>query len=846
MASIASLYVELQLRADNFNTQIKNAQKEVGAFQKSWAPTISVVETAMKTVVAAGTAIAAAIGTATKVAADYGDKIRDASVRTGLATQTLSGLKLMVEQNGSSFEELNSGLKVLAKNFVEATHGGTSQIKAFEALGISTIQLKAANGDLDAIMRLVMDRLEEMPEGARKTEAMLGLMGKGAIGLTEAFSQGSAALDAHIEKTRLLGLSVTPEAAAAADDFNDSLNMLKQAVLGATVTTGNQFIPSLTELVNHATAAVVVLRQLGETLIGVGKMATLAAETFTGLKVDLTAIFDVIPGGRLLFAGMTKTMHDLEAAEDKITQTTQDYAEGQRMTSLLVEAAAESQAKHKKRLEEAAVAAEKLQKEIKALAGSTEDMKVSVETTQAVVETFQASLEAGNQQLSTSFKQTYQDYLDSVRDTAAAQVESVEGLIAIQQQANGEMAKIKKAEDDKAAEAKKNAESYQRVWENAMGNVTAGLAKSLTDAIFHGKNFKDSMINVAKQAAEGMLQAFLTGLLSPLTSALGKIGSNLASAISGGGSFGGIFSGVFGGGGAAAGGAGAAGGAAGGGMGAGLAGFFSNPWTIGIGAALGIGGLLASKIGQGRKTANEFVNQIQNPFHTQVLAPIVDQFNAAFQAGQLSVSDAQETITQLNRVWGSFQEEANAFAQRGETESKVVNQAFNTLTPIITQILADMTANLTTLLEAEASAAAQLARQKAEVDAAAAGLAAFNSMSGADVEAMARYGISAGELTLRRQFGLPLPERLDLAGVGQVLGGGGGIARETTVSIGPGGSSTTATSSPGPDRTTASGVQADRPIQVTLVMDKQAVGHVMLPSLQELVTHGGMRLEFGR
>jgi hypothetical protein len=71
---------------------------------------------------------------------------------------------------------------------------------------------------------------------------------------------------------------------------------------------------------------------------------------------------------------------------------------------------------------------------------------------------------------------------------------------------------------EKTAKAHKDAaEAMQHEYETAIGNVTSGMAKGFADMILGEGNWKEDMKTAAKQTAEGMLSAFISGLLTPLT-----------------------------------------------------------------------------------------------------------------------------------------------------------------------------------------------------------------------------------------------------------------------------------------------------------------------------------------
>lgn len=182
-----------------------------------------------------------------------------------------------------------------------------------------------------------------------------------------------------------------------------------------------------------------------------------------------------------------------------------------------------------------------------------------------------------------------------------------------------------------------------------------------------------------------------------IISAIGKIGGTAASvaapSLSAAGAYGptlaqlGADPAVFGATGAAdaaAGGAGAAGagssaagaagatGSTGGGLGASVAGFLTNPITIGVGAAIiGITALLKS---QAHWNANDLVEHVQNPFN-QNLSTIVDGFDKSLQAGTLTKANAQQMRDATATAIQGYAQAVQQFASKGGQNAQVANQA---------------------------------------------------------------------------------------------------------------------------------------------------------------------------
>ncbi len=702
---LSSLFVEFRASTDKFNSDLKALNREVREFEKLLKPskellgTIgSVASTAGTALAAVGVAAAAAgatIALIAKTAADYGDAMRDASIRTGLTTQALAGLKLMAEQNGATFDDLNSGLKFLSKNFIAASDGGKEQLKAFQKLGISAKDLKDAHGDLQVVMRKVMDSLHDMPDGASKAAIQLELLGKGGIALTEMFSQGSAALEKYNELTKILGLDVTPDAASAADSFNDSLNVLERAVQGWTVSVGGKLIPALTEVVNITSAAVVTAKDYALQLVGLAQGSILAANALWGgngsLGSAVAGVLSVIPGANLVVADIavnyvklaeaTATASAAEVAADHLRQMF--IASQQKQIELT-----EEQIKAKKKLEETISKAsiDSLQFAIKGEAAERDLLDTHLEyatkiyeaETKAKIDELKKQIKAINDIGDVIFE-AQQRSLKIAQDAEAKERSDLDRSIDYHTDIYEKGDKERKESRDKILKdigdaEKKAAEAQQRIWEQATANITSDFVKAFSDVIFHAKNFGQAMKDIALKTAESMFQAFLTGLLTPLTTELSKLGGKLADLLSGKSSAGANSTGSSSGGGSSN-----SGGSSGGGSRGGIGGLFDqgsnvNGW---IQAADKVREWI-NMIGAGRRAANEVVKS-QN----SVWDSIATDFNSRNKDSLVSL---QQTRSRLDQQFADWQRNIDAFAASDPNNQKVANQAFATLSPQIANL----------------------------------------------------------------------------------------------------------------------------------------------------------------
>lgn len=285
------------------------------------------------------------------------------------------------------------------------------------------------------------------------------------------------------------------------------------------------------------------------------------------------------------------------------------------------------------------------------------------------------------------------------------------------------------------------------VW-TAMKASLEGGANSIGKALFD--DIGAALLGPIKQAFDNLFKSVLTGLTaqggllsgltSGITNALGGIGNTGSAGVDGA--------------------VGVDGGATGG-----LGSLLSNPWTVGIAAAVaGVTALWAAFGAQGRKTANEFVQQFQNPFGTAI-GQISNTFQAAQASGTLTVTQAQAAEDQVKQLWTTFQSQANQFATQGSNQATVVQQAFATLNPLMTQVLSDMDKSVSTL---QATATTTSAAAAATSDTTAQSLQDLTTSSNITTDSVTSLTSAFGDISSAAESAAA-----SLADLVAALGGGG-------------------------------------------------------------------------
>ncbi len=257
---IRDLAIALKLQSDSFTNGMRAAQKDAKELEKVLKPVVTGLKDVGVAASAMGLAIVGPLAAATRAAANYGDAIRDMSIRTGVATQQLAGYKLAAEQSGTSVEDLSVGLKKLAVNATEAARGNTQQIALFKEMGVT---VKGANGamlPLDKILAQVSTHFKGMTDKTLEADEAVKVFGKSGTNLTEFLELGSAGLAEFQKQAEKMGLAIGPEAAAQADKFNDNIRQMEAATLGLSLAIGNALLPKLNEMAVAVTNGVVKLK----------------------------------------------------------------------------------------------------------------------------------------------------------------------------------------------------------------------------------------------------------------------------------------------------------------------------------------------------------------------------------------------------------------------------------------------------------------------------------------------------------------------------------------------------------------------------------------------------------
>ena len=159
--------------------------------------------------------------------AEFQGKFFDLSQQVGVSVETLSTLDVVASTTGGNIESVTASLGIFQKN-LEAAHDPTSkEAKLLTELGVTSLNTEVA-------LRQVIKGLFELTDKQQQTAAVLELFGRGGRFMNAILKESKGDLSAVTTELEKLGLVTSLQAAAAADQFNDALEILTRQLASVT------------------------------------------------------------------------------------------------------------------------------------------------------------------------------------------------------------------------------------------------------------------------------------------------------------------------------------------------------------------------------------------------------------------------------------------------------------------------------------------------------------------------------------------------------------------------------------------------------------------------------------
>jgi hypothetical protein len=175
---------------------------------------------------------------------EIGGQVDDMAQRTGLTAEAVSELGHAAQMSGTDLQTVEGGLTKMQRLLAEAAGGSKSARKELAGLGLSAEQLAGMSPDEQ--MAAFAESISSIADPAARTNAAIGVFGKSGQKLLPMLADGASGLAAMRQEARDLGISMSGEDAAAANELGDTIDKLKASLKAAAFNIGAAFAPALT------------------------------------------------------------------------------------------------------------------------------------------------------------------------------------------------------------------------------------------------------------------------------------------------------------------------------------------------------------------------------------------------------------------------------------------------------------------------------------------------------------------------------------------------------------------------------------------------------------------------
>ncbi len=234
-----SLSIKLVADIVDLQRKMQEAQNSVNGAMAGISKAASLAKTAFAAIGAS--AAVAGIGAFIKGAIDAADEMGKLSQKSGVAVEKIAGLQLAYQQAGLDAGAMQSSLSKLSL-------AATTNSDALKAMGIETRNTDGSMRSTREILGLVADRFASYKDGVEKTALAVQLFGKSGADMIPLLNAGGASLDDFDKLAKQLGLTMTKDTAAAAEKFNDTLDLIKLGGSGIARQMSAQLLPTISQL----------------------------------------------------------------------------------------------------------------------------------------------------------------------------------------------------------------------------------------------------------------------------------------------------------------------------------------------------------------------------------------------------------------------------------------------------------------------------------------------------------------------------------------------------------------------------------------------------------------------
>jgi hypothetical protein len=166
--------------AADLDKNFKKMERSADSTSKSISSKMSKMTKSFGAVTAAVGALGVGVVALGQRFADLTNELVDASSKTGIAVDTLAGLRLAAEGSGLSFANLEGGLIKFQGSILEASRGSKNLSDSFDRLGVSITDSNGELRDADSVFNDTIKALGEMDNQTERNAVAMQVFGRQA------------------------------------------------------------------------------------------------------------------------------------------------------------------------------------------------------------------------------------------------------------------------------------------------------------------------------------------------------------------------------------------------------------------------------------------------------------------------------------------------------------------------------------------------------------------------------------------------------------------------------------------------------------------------------------------
>jgi len=244
---LLSLVAKLSLDSSEYEKGLGDAETKGSTFGSGLKKAATVGAAAVAAVGSAAIAAGTSLVKSTGDVAAYGDNIDKMSQKMGISAQAYQEWDAIMQHSGTSMDAMSGAFKTLQNAMAGPTD---EQSIAFKNLGIST-EIYAMKTE-DAF-NLVITKLQEMPESARRTAIAQKLLGRGAMEMGALLNTSAEDTQAMRDRVHELGGVMSDDAVKASAQFQDTLQDMSTGFDSLKRNMLSKFLPAITDVMDGLT-----------------------------------------------------------------------------------------------------------------------------------------------------------------------------------------------------------------------------------------------------------------------------------------------------------------------------------------------------------------------------------------------------------------------------------------------------------------------------------------------------------------------------------------------------------------------------------------------------------------